>query len=305
MPSTAQNEQGASDAGALHGAGSAPVRWSVGQVTVTRILELPPMAFDPAMFLQTDREEVLRHSAWLSPRFATEAGDIILHFQAFVIEAAGKRILVDPCIGNDKARAHPLLNMLDTAFLKRLRDAGFAPETIDTVVCTHLHVDHCGWNTMLVDGQWVPTFPNARYLFAPEELDHLQSDTSEPDAAAIYQDSVKPVLDAGLADLVEPGHAIVEGVTLIATPGHTPGHRSILISSEGHGAVLTGDVIHHPLQARLPELSSNFCWNPAMGTRTRRELLSRAADAGDLLIGAHFAGPTAVRLAPVEDGWIV
>jgi glyoxylase-like metal-dependent hydrolase (beta-lactamase superfamily II) len=279
--------------------------WTVGKVRITRILELSPMAFDPAMFLETTREEVLLRNDWLVPDFATEAGDIILHFQAFVIEADGKRILVDPCIGNDKQRSHPLLNMLDTNFLERLSQAGFPRESIDYVLCTHLHVDHCGWNTMLVDGRWVPTFPNARYLFARAEVNFVQIDENEPDAQTIYQDSVRPIIESGLADFIDPEHVIVEGVMLQPTPGHTPGHCSVFISSEGEEAILAGDVLHHPVQAALPGVSSNFCWNTDIAVATRRKLLERAATRDALMIAAHFAGPTAVRVRAEGEAWKV
>ena len=280
-------------------------RWTFGSVRVTRVLELPPMAFDPTLFLQTTKEEVLRRRDWLIPNYATEAGDIILHFQAFIIEAEGKRIMVDPCIGNDKPRAHPELNMLDTAFLERLTNAGFPRESIDFVLCTHLHVDHCGWNTMLVDGKWVPTFPNARYLFAKTEFEYAQTGQGDDDAPAIYEDSVKPIFDAGLADLIDPGHVIVEGIRLEPTPGHTPGHCSVIISSQGQDAIITGDVIHHPIQASLPHVSSHFCWNEDMAVITRRDMLERAASRRSMIIAAHFAGPTGVYVKPDGDAWRV
>lgn len=279
-------------------------RWSVGDIRVTRVLELPPTAFDPTIFIQATRREILDRRDWLCPTFATEDGDIILHFQAFIVEAGGKRILVDPCIGNHKPRGHPLLAMLDTPFLDRLARAGFPRESIDVVLCTHLHVDHCGWNTMLVDGAWVPTFPNARYLFARNEVAFAQGE-KDGDAAAIFEDSVKPILEAGLADLVEPGHEIAEGVRLKATPGHTPGHCSILLSSQGRQAIITGDVIHHPVQAALPDMCSNFCHDEAVAIATRRDLLRHAASQNVLLLVAHFAGSSAVHVRPDGDGWIV
>lgn len=275
-------------------------RWRVGEIRITRLLELPPAAFPPEMFLPIGRDDILRHAEWLVPDFATPSGDIVLHFQAFVVEAAGRRILVDPCIGNDKPRSHPALDHLETNFLDRLAAAGFPRQSIDVVLCTHLHVDHCGWNTMLVDGAWVPTFPNARYLFAADEIAYLRADTREPDAKAIYADSVLPIIAAGLADFVEPFHMVVEGVQLRPTPGHTPSHCSVFIESNGHQAILTGDVLHHPIQVALPELSSNFCNDPAVATRTRRGVLAEAADQDALMIPAHFSGPTAVRVA--EDG---
>lgn len=278
-------------------------RWTVGNVRITRILELAPMAFDPAMFLQTTREEVLARGEWLIPEYATEAGDIILHFQAFIIEAGGRRIMVDPCIGNAKPRSHPQLNMLDTDFLERLSDAGLPRESIDFVLCTHLHVDHCGWNTMFIDGQWVTTFPNARYLFGRSELDHARSAQDDDDAAAIYQDSVQPIIDAGLCERIEPGFVIVEGVSLEPTPGHTPGHCSVFIKSLGQEAILAGDVVHHPVQMSLPHVSSNFCWDKDRAVTTRRTMLDRAAKGGALLIPAHFAGPTGVKVEPDGDAW--
>lgn len=279
-------------------------RWTFGEVRVTRVLELPPTAFDPAMFIQATRKEILDHNEWLCPSFATEDGDIILHFQAFIIEAGGKRIMVDPCIGNDKPRGHPLLDGLDTAFLARMERAGFPRESIDVVLCTHLHVDHCGWNTMMVDGRWVPTFPNARYLFARAEVESARKE-KDGDAEAIFADSVQPIMDAGLADLVDPDHVIVEGVRLMPTPGHTPGHCSVVITSGGREAIITGDVLHHPVQVALPDISSNFCWDDDIAIRTRRSVLEHAARNDTVLMVAHFAGSSGVYLKAYGNAWRV
>ena len=279
-------------------------RWDIGAIRVTRVLELPPAAFDPAIFIQATRGDVLDHREWLCPSFATDEGDIILHFQAFIIEAGGKRIMVDPCIGNDKPRGHPLMDMLDNPFLERLERAGFPRDSIDYVLCTHLHVDHCGWNTMLVDGKWVPTFPNARYLFARGEVDFIQADQTG-DAPAIFEDSVRPIIEAGLADMVDPGHVIVEGVTLKSTPGHTPSHCSIVLSSQDAEAIITGDVIHHPVQAALPHVSSNFCWDDETSIATRRSLLAHAASRDAMLLVAHFAGSSGVTVKADGDAWKV
>lgn len=279
-------------------------RWTIGRVRVTRVLELPPTSFEPEMFIEATRKDILERKDWLCPSFATADGDIILHFQAFVVEAEGKRILVDPCIGNHKPRNHPLLDHLDTPFLERLERAGFSRESIDFVLCTHLHVDHCGWNTMLVDGKWAPTFPRARYLFARTELAFAESE-ADGNAPAIYEDSVRPILEAGLADVVGPDHLIVEGICLIPTPGHTPGHCSIVISSEGQKAIITGDVIHHPVQAALPHTSSNFCVDRTLGIATRRRMLAAAADDETLLLVAHFAGSSGVFVRADGEAWRV
>lgn len=277
-------------------------RWKIGTATVTRVLEMPSLTADPAVFIKTDKQEVLKRRAWLCPDFADDEGNITLNFQAFIIEAGGVRIMVDPCIGNDKQRSHPMLSNLNNPFLEHLAAAGFPRERIDYVLCTHLHVDHCGWNTMLVDGEWVPTFPNARYLFAKTEYAHLQGD-QDSDAQAVLADSVRPILEAGLATFVDPGHVIVEGVRLEETPGHTPGHCSVSISSHGEEAVITGDVLHHPVQIAIPHVCSNFCWNEAQATATRRLLLKRVADRRALLLGSHFSGPTGIYVKADGEAW--
>lgn len=268
-------------------------------------MELAPIIVDPALLLNTTREEILTCRGWLVPDFANESGDILFHFQAFIVEAGGKRIMVDPCIGNGKSRAHPQMNMLETDFLARIAKAGFPRESIDYVLCTHLHADHCGWNTMLVDGEWVPTFPKARYLISKSELDFARSGKDDAEAVAIYNDSVRPVVEAGLVDLVEPGHLIVDGVRLEHTPGHTPGHTSVMIESQGREAIITGDVMHHPIQVSLPHISSHFCWDCNTATETRQGILKRAGDAGAALVAAHFAGPVAVYIEPAGNTWKV
>jgi glyoxylase-like metal-dependent hydrolase (beta-lactamase superfamily II) len=280
------------------------MRWSIGAATVTRVLEMPPISADPAIFIQTNKQEVQQRRDWLYPDYSDEDGNIKLHFQAFIIEAGGKRIMVDPCIGNDKKRSYEALSMLDGPFLKRLEEAGYPRESIDCVLCTHLHADHCGWNTMLVDGRWVPTFPNAEYLFAKAEYEHLQVD-DHGDAPAVLDDSVRPIIEAGLAKFVDPGHFIVEEVRLEPTPGHTPGHCSIVISSDGQEALITGDLLHHPVQVAIPHVGDNFCWNHEMARSTRRLVLERASSRKALLLGSHFSGPTGIYIKPDGDAWII
>jgi len=279
-------------------------QWTFGDVRVTRIMEMAPMAFDPEIFIQATRHDVLNRKDWLYPSFITQDGDIYLHFQAFVIEAAGRTIVVDTCVGNHKKRTPDIMNDLDNPFLERLERAGFPREKVDYVLCTHLHVDHVGWNTMLVDGEWQPTFPNARYLFGRSEVAHGAT-SIQGDAQVFFADSVKPILDAGLADLVDTDHVVVEGVSLFPTPGHTPGHVSVRLRSQGTEAIVTGDVMHHPVQAALPEVASNFCWDARLGERTRREMLTRAAETGTVLLVAHFAGTSAVHVTPDGAAWRV
>lgn len=276
-------------------------RWQIGAVTITRILELAPLAVSTEWLLKTTAATALRH-AWLQPDYVTPDGRLKALIQAFVIEAGGKRILVDPCVGNDKVRTNGMFSGLRSPFLERLTAAGFPPETIDMVLYTHLHIDHCGWNTRLVDGRWVPTFPNARYLFARPELEHAATDTFD-DQDLVYADSIQPVIAAGQAEIIEFDHRIADEVSLRPTPGHTPGHCSIVIASERPTAVITGDMIHHPLQASEPDVCSNFCSHDADAIATRRAMLDWCAEQGVVMFGSHFAGPTAVRVIADRAGW--
>ena len=271
-------------------------RWQVGNVTVSRLVEVGPLEIPPQVLFPQVTEELVRETFWLSPLFATADGQIRLNFQCFFLEVANRKILVDTCVGEHKTLAVEMLNNLVTGFLATLRAAGAGPEEIDTVLCTHLHFDHVGWNTCLVDGVWQPTFPNARYLFGREELAFALASPGHAGDASVVQ-SVKPVLAAGLADPVESDHRVCEEIHLVPTPGHTPGHVSVWISSQGEEAIITGDALHHPLQLAHPEIVTSFCNEPARGVETRRRLFRQLADGTVLMIGTHFADPTA--------GWVV
>ena len=222
-----------------------------------------------------------------------------LSIHALLVEAPGLRLIVDTCVGNDKARGIIGRRALSTPFLDHLAEAGWAPESVDAVVCTHLHVDHVGWNTRLMDGKWVPTFPRARYLIGRKELEHWQGEPDEENQA-ILSDSVRPILDAGLAELVEMDHVVSPEIRLTPTPGHTPGHVSVLIESEGETAVITGDLTHHPCQLAHPDWSPPFDSDPKASARMRRSMFEAWADQPILVIGTHYAAPTAGHV--VRDG---
>jgi len=209
-----------------------------------------------------------------------------------VVQAPGLNLVVDTCIGNDKPRALLGGRALQSAFLDSLAEAGCPREAVDVVVCTHLHVDHVGWNTMLVDGGWVPTFPNARYLIGRREYEHWTRDGDE-EQQVILGDSVRPVFDQGLATLVEMNHRISPEIRLTPTPGHTPGHVSVLIESGGARAMITGDMLHHPVQFGHPEWSPTFDSDPVAGANMRRAVMEGVAEEPVLVIGTHFAAPTA------------
>jgi glyoxylase-like metal-dependent hydrolase (beta-lactamase superfamily II) len=222
--------------------------------------------------------------------------------QALVIESLGKRILVDPCIGNDKTLPVRAWSNRCGPFLEDLQRAGFTRHSIDTVVCTHLHADHVGWNTMLVEDHWEPSFPNARYLLGGVEWEHW-STTREGWTGTIIEQSVQPVLDAGLADLIEVGFHITDNVWLEGTPGHTPGHMSVRISSGGQGAVITGDLMHHPSQIARPDWASVADTDPGAAGRTRLDFIERYADSNTLVFGTHFNAPTAGLITRDRTGF--
>jgi glyoxylase-like metal-dependent hydrolase (beta-lactamase superfamily II) len=222
---------------------------------------------------------------------------------ALLIESEGKRIVVDTCVGNDKQRSMvPNWHLRNGPFLSELASAGFPRESIDRVVCTHLHVDHVGWNTMLDGDKWVPTFPNARYLISRKEWDHW-SQSKEEDFRQPVEDSVRPVIDAGLVDWVEPDHRITSEVSLEPTPGHTPGHVSVRISSGGKDAVVTGDLMHHPVQCAEPSWESSFDSDVEAARVTRRAFLQRYGGRDVLVFGTHFATPSAGKIVRHGDTW--
>ena len=281
------------------------MKWRVGEVTVSKIVELEVTGGSRFILPQATPEAVLP-IGWLQPDFADERGRLKMSIHALMIETqsgktGSRRVLVDTCLGNDKEnRRIPTLNKLQTSFLADLAAAGYPRETIDTVICTHLHVDHVGWNTMLVDGRWVPTFPNARYLMGRVEYAHWTQQQEREDMAAIVADSIAPVWDAGLVDLVETDHRVSDEIALVPTVGHTPGHVSVRIASRGETTLIIGDFMHHPCQIARPEWSSTADSDPAEARRTREAMLTGLAATPTLVIGTHFAGRTAGRV--VRDG---
>lgn len=276
------------------------MKWRIGAVTVTKIVEMEVTGGSRFILPQATYEEILP-IAWLRPHFADERGRLRMSIHALVVEAPGRQIVVDTCLGNDKeGRRIPTWNNLQTPFLADLAAAGFPRESIDTVLCTHLHVDHVGWNTMRDAGKWVPTFPRARYLMGKTEFAHWQGERDREDMQTVLADSVAPVADAGLVDLVETDHRLCDEISLVPTLGHTPGHVSVRISSQGEEALITGDFMHHPCQIAHPEWSSTADSDPAQAQATRERMLAELSGRPTLVIGTHFAGATAGRI--VKDG---
>jgi glyoxylase-like metal-dependent hydrolase (beta-lactamase superfamily II) len=276
--------------------------WTIGDVTITSIIELD-QHWRFAWLLPEVTEADVAAVDWLRPHFVDEKGKLILRLQALVVESGGQRIMVDTCVGNDKERPTPLFDRFQTSFLDDLCQAGYPPETIDQVVCTHLHVDHVGWNTRLAGGKWVPTFPGASYLFGRVEYEHWAATDETAVYGDVMADSIQPVLDAGLATLVDSDHRLSEEVWLEPTPGHTPGHHSVRISSRRQQAVITGDMVHHPIQLPRPEITSVADTDAGAAVTTRRASFQQWESDGALVIGTHFAGPGAGRLETDGAGW--
>jgi glyoxylase-like metal-dependent hydrolase (beta-lactamase superfamily II) len=276
------------------------LKWRVGEVTVTKIVELEITGGSRFLLPQATPEAILPID-WLQPDFADERGRLKMSIHALVVEAPSRRIVVDTCLGNDKEnRRIPTWNKLQTSFLADLAAAGYPRETIDNVICTHLHVDHVGWNTMLTGGRWIPTFPRARYLMGRVEYAHWTTQHERQDMAAVLADSVAPVWDAGLVDLVETDHRLCDEISLVPTPGHTPGHVSVRIASRGEAALITGDFMHHPCQIARLEWSSTADSDPLEARQIRERMLAGLAETPTLVIGTHFAGRTAGRI--LRDG---
>ncbi|MFD4026016.1 MBL fold metallo-hydrolase [Streptomyces sp. NPDC058576] len=280
--------------------------WTVGGVTVLRIDEvaLPPAT--GTWLLPDATPEVVTAQDWLRPHFAGE--DAILHIDShsFAFVVNGLRVLVDTGIGNGKERANPAWHNLRTGFLEHLTAAGFPPDSVDLVILTHLHADHVGWNTRQLNGAWVPTFPNARYLTSRAERDFWATYDMEEARQQMFRDSVVPVEQAGLLSTVDVPHQgaeIAPGLRLIPTPGHTPGHVAVELTSQGETALISGDCVHHPVQLAHPVIGACVDIDPRQSEATRRELLGFLAGTDTLFLGTHFAPPTAGRVVAHGDAY--
>ena len=282
------------------------MKWQIGKIKVTRIQELVFPEFSDVIPAVT--KELVKEIKWLFPHFVTADGHLSLSIHSLIVETPTHKLVVDTCIGDGRDRM-PMegMHMLSTNYMRDMQAEGYEPEDMDFVLCTHLHVDHVGWNTRLVDGKWVPTFPNAKYIMDKKDLDFWGSIDADTDIdfmqvqRQVFEDSLMPVINAGLAQPVDAPSIICEGVRLISTPGHTPGHVSVVLESEGQTGLITGDFIHHPIQFHDPALVSPFDVDNEMAIETRRRIFGEYADTPTLIIGTHFAGPTAGTLV-TENG---
>ncbi|MBO8196569.1 MBL fold metallo-hydrolase [Streptomyces oryzae] len=280
--------------------------WQVGDLTLHRVDEIPlPPATGNWLLPDATPQVVARHD-WLRPDFADHEGVLRLASHSFAFSAGGLRVVVDTGIGNGKTRANPAWHDLRTDYLQRLTAAGFPPDAVDLVILTHLHTDHVGWNThRAADGTWAPTFPNARYLTSHAEREFWAGYAMDEARAQMFRDSVQPVEEAGLLDLVhlpDEGLEVAPGLRLLPTPGHTPGHLAVRLDSRGASALITGDCVHHPVQLPEPGITSCADIDPAQAGTTRRALLAALVGTGTLVLGTHFPPPTAGQVSGDADG---
>jgi len=272
---------------------------AIGNASIAKVEELCGPGFKPnRMFPRFDQEAFDAQKHWMVSDHVEAGSDrLVGSVHAWVVRTPHHTILIDTCLGNHKTRSAPNWNNLDTPFLDRLRASGVAPESVDLVMCTHLHVDHVGWNTKLENGRWVPTFPNARYLFARKEYAHWEDERKHKSGEEVnggsFDDSVLPVVAAKQAVMIDVDHQPDPLLTIVDAPGHTPGSIAIRLADGGREAVFSGDIMHHPVQVYYPDWSSQFCWDQDMSARSRRKVLEHCAEHNSLLCPAHFPGANA------------
>ncbi len=286
-------------------------RVTIGAAEVMRIEESYEPNFDAAHFFPDWRPEAIApHLAWMAPDHYDPASRWLkLSIHSWLIRVGGRIILIDTCVGNHKPRpARPKWHLMETRWLARLAEAGLRPEQVDLVMCTHLHVDHVGWNTRLENGRWVPTFPNARYVFSKTDYEPYHAvdrDPANPPANhGSVRDSVLPVVEAGLAEMVSGAQAIDEHLAVTPAPGHTPGTVVVSLASRGAEAIFCGDVLHHAIQVHFPDWCSFVCTDPPSARQSRRRVLERCAGSGALLMPTHFGAPFVCRIDGARGAFV-
>jgi glyoxylase-like metal-dependent hydrolase (beta-lactamase superfamily II) len=272
--------------------------FSVANLTVHRVEELIDSNVDAMSFFPLLTPEIVqKHLHWLAPQFWNAARNTFAFvFQTWVLKTPHHTILVDTCNGNHKPRPNvPHADQLNTPYLERLKAAKCSPEDVDFVLCTHMHVDHVGWNTRLENGRWVPTFPRAKYLFSRKEYEQYLPenyiDGKPPIFADVFEDSVLPVIQAGQGQLVDGRHELNDLITIDPAPGHTPGHYIVRAGSREETALFVGDAIHNPIQIAEPQLSTSFCTDGELAAQSRVRILEDCAEHGHLLVPTHFEAP--------------
>jgi len=283
---------------------------SVGEARIARIEETYQPIYKPRdLFPEWNEDIYNQHRHWLVPNhYDPDTGLIKLSVHSWLLQIGGKKILIDACCGNQKDRPlRPFWHMLNTPYLERLAAAGARPDEIDMVMCTHLHHDHVGWNTQLRDGRWVPTFPNARYIFSKPDFEYYLKADADPQTAPVefgtFRDCVLPVVEAGRADLIAGPHRLNEHIEIAPAPGHSAGHVVFKLASQGQQAVFIGDVFHHLLQIYYPHWNFPKNSDPEQARASRRMVLEHCASTGALALPCHVGAPFAGYVDAVADGF--
>lgn len=270
--------------------------FSIGNIRLTKVVDSLEPTSPRFLYVDKRKEDFDPHLDWLQPHFVDAEKRMLLSIHTFLIQTTHHTIVIDTCIGNDKQNLEfPNWNARQGLFLRDLAAVGCAPESVDYVFCTHMHIDHTGWNTRLRDGRWTTTFPNATYLFNKREWEHWKDDPSPADQAVVQQNIV-PIIEAGQVQWVENSWGIDDEVTLIPTPGHTPGHCSVHLRSNGQEAIITGDMLVHPVQIAEPQWSQQADVDKALAIETRTQFIDRYCDSATLILGTHFNTPTGIYI---------
>lgn len=278
----------------------------IGDIEIISIIELEAGEVIQSIIHGATTENIQKID-WLVPYWADKGGKLNAVVQSFLVKTPDKNILVDTCNGNDKQRpTMPEWSNLQIDFLQKLSDYGVNERQIDIVVCTHMHLDHVGWNTRLVDGKWIPTFPNAKYLFAKKEYEYWFSDPAREvdDDKFAFNDSVRPIFESGLAILVEENYRIDDNIRLVPTPGHTPCHVSVEIKSQDQKAIISGDFLHHPCQIPNSDWYTDADTDSEKATLTRKKMLKKLVNTDTILVGSHFAKPAWGKIRRVDGEWV-
>jgi glyoxylase-like metal-dependent hydrolase (beta-lactamase superfamily II) len=270
--------------------------FTVGSIHLWKVLDSLEPTSPRFLYVDKRKEDFEPHLDWLQPHFIDAEKRMLLSIHTFVLQTTHHTILIDTCIGNDKQNlAFPHWNARQSMYLRDLAAVGCAPEAIDYVFCTHMHLDHTGWNTRLRDGRWTPTFPNATYLFNKREWEHWQHDP-RPEEQAVVQQNIVPILEAGQVEWVDNAWGIDDEVMLIPTPGHTPGHCSVHLRSNSQEAIITGDMMVHPVQIAEPHWSQQADVDKALAIATRTQFINHHCDTDTLILGTHFHTPTGIYM---------
>lgn len=280
----------------------------IGNAEIIRIEEYHGLGFPPETFFPHWNDELVSgHLDWMVPaHYSPDDGRLLGSVHSWLIKLPNLTILVDTCSGNHKHRPDsPFFSMMNSRYMENLAAAGVNPDEVDLVFCTHLHIDHVGWNTLLLDGRWVPTFKNAKYVASKTEFDRITGSEESADTKHLLADTIQPIIDSNQWLLIDTPYVLTDELVIESSPGHTTGHSHLTLTTKGGKAVFTGDIVHHPIQIYFPDWSSAACADPIQAARTRKGVLENLSETGTMLMPVHFAKPFCCRVGKQRgDGFV-